>query len=160
MSNRTTRKHLFLLEATASTAGDSIVVADESEAEPPVILAPSGVPARPLLSNRDVPEPALEVPCEVEEITPASLGDFLKIVQHAKPLMRLSEQLEQARHMLERHPYIDRAYRAGLRQGRDLRERSRRGLGWMWEELEELSPRERGYVLHKVRQAIGVGEKR
>ncbi len=103
------------------------------------------------------PEPVEAV--EAEESTPATIYDFRKIVAEHWPLLTPDKQEAQARKMLERHPFIERAYRAGLRQGRDLRERSSRGLGWIpWPEMEVLAPNERGFVMAKVREAIGVAQ--
>lgn len=92
---------------------------------------------------------------EVEESIPADIHFFRRLVDQNWPLLTVAERERQARRMLERHPFIEAAYRAGLRNGRDLRERTRRGLGWIpWPELEVLSPNERGFVMSRVKAMI------
>lgn len=98
--------------------------------------------------------PAIEASGEAEETTPATLADFMALVEKHNPDALTSDKVRQARRMLERHPFLDKAYRAGLRQGRDLRERHEHGLGWWWDEMAPLTPRERAYVLAKVKDVI------
>jgi hypothetical protein len=112
---------------------------------PATVLGPDGKPARGIEAT------------EAEETTPADIHFFRSIVRRHMPHLDTRQAEEQARAMLARHPLIEKAYRDGLRQGRDLRERTQRGLGWLpWPSLEELLPRERGFVMSKIREAIGV----
>lgn len=84
-----------------------------------------------------------------------NLSYFVDIVRRDHPDWPLTAQYWQARRMLERHPKIERAYYAGIDNGRDLRERMEHGLGVWWKELEPLTPEERGFVLALVREEIG-----
>jgi hypothetical protein len=85
-----------------------------------------------------------------------NLRYFVDIVKRDHPDWPLTAQYWQARRMLERHPFIQKAVFAGLDKGRELRERMDHGLGVWWDELEPLLPEERGFVLALVKDEIGV----
>lgn len=56
--------------------------------------------------------------------------------------------------MFDRHPAILKAFEAGKVIGRDLRQRMEHGQGVWWDEMEPLSPSERGFVLALLRREL------
>lgn len=85
-----------------------------------------------------------------------NLGYFISIVKRDHPTWPMPAIRWQAQRMLERHPFVLKAYEAGKANGRDIRERLQHGLGVWWEELDPLTPEERGFVLALVKHEIGV----
>src|SRR5512146_2494859 len=138
MSNRTRRK----LQAQGKAL--------PKKERKPVILVPNGRAASEVVAS------SVEA-TETEEVTPADIGYFRDVVRRHWPLLDPQRQEAQARAMYLRHPFIEKAYKAGLRQGRDIRERIQRGLGIPnYPEMDALQPNERGFVMAKIREAIGV----
>lgn len=80
--------------------------------------------------------------------------DFLDIVRRDHPEWPLAAQAWQADRMAERHPVVEKAYKAGLQIGRQLKEKLEHGHGVWWEELASLTPEERGFVLALVQTEI------
>lgn len=105
------------------------------------ILAPGGV-----LTAKEY-----EAAMEVEGLEPPSKQDLIAKVNEWMPNSTPGDKVAEAKRLLGRWMLLDLAYKAGLRIGRDLRERWRYGKGFGdWEELDPLSPRERGFVLGMV----------
>lgn len=87
--------------------------------------------------------------------TEPTLGHFVAIVRRDHPDWSEMAVRWQARKMLERHPYIEKAYKAYLAIGRDVRERLEHGLGFPdIEEMQALLPMERGFVMDLVRAEV------
>lgn len=80
--------------------------------------------------------------------------DFLDIVRRDHPDWPIAAQQYQAEKMLDRHPHIEKAYKAGCQIGRLLREKLEHGKGVWWAELSPLTPQERGFVLALVQNEI------
>lgn len=85
-----------------------------------------------------------------------TLAYFVDIVKRDHPEWPLTAVYWQARRMQQRDPVIRKAVNAGLREGRDLRERMQHGVGVWWDEMEGLTPDERGFVLALVRVELGL----
>ena len=83
-----------------------------------------------------------------------NLGYFMSIVRRDHPDWPVNAVVWQASRMLDRHPFIEKAFYAGKQQGRELRQRLEAGLGLWWDELEPLSPDERGFVLALIKNEI------
>lgn len=83
-----------------------------------------------------------------------NLGYFVSIVKRDHPTWPAFAIRWQANRMLDRHPFIERAYKAGIEQGRELRQRMEHGLGVWWSEMDPLTAEERGFVLALVRKEI------
>lgn len=83
-----------------------------------------------------------------------NLGYFVSIVKRDHPDWPRAAVHWQAQRMLDRHPAIQKAYKAGLDIGRELRQRMEHGLGVWWSELEPLEPDERGFVVAMVTKEI------
>lgn len=87
--------------------------------------------------------------------TQPTLSHFVAIVRRDHPDWNEMAVRWQAKKMLERHPFILKAYEAYLRIGRDVRERLERGLGFPdIDEIQPLLPMERGFVMDLVRAAV------
>lgn len=80
--------------------------------------------------------------------------DFLDIVRRDHPEWPLAAQTWQADRMFDRHPVVEKAFKAGLQIGRQLREKLEHGHGVWWNELAPLTPEERGFVLALVQTEI------
>lgn len=84
-----------------------------------------------------------------------TLSYFVDIVRRDHPDWGDLAVRWQARKMLERHPFIEKAYRAYLDMGRDVRERLEHGQGFPFiDEMAPLMPMERGFVMDLVRAAV------
>lgn len=81
---------------------------------------------------------------------PRSLTDFYFLADKTFPQWSFAERAAWARRMWKRHPLVEAAVLAGLKDGRDIRERKRRGMGVWWDELDELEPGEREFVVNFV----------
>lgn len=81
---------------------------------------------------------------------PATLQEFYFLADRTFPHWSFAERGKWARRMLKRSPFINKAVVAGLKEGRDIRERKQRKMGVWWEELEELEPAEREFVVNFV----------
>ena len=102
----------------------------------------------------DAPPRDVEPAHEVEAMDAPDVLFFLRMAEKHMPDSTPGDKIMWARKMVRRHPLIDAAYKAGLRNGRDFRERATRGLGWWDESMTPLTPRERTFVMEKLREAI------
>ena len=91
---------------------------------------------------------------EVDHLPIPTLEDLVVKSAEWFPGADAAKLVEESRRLMVRWMEMDQAYRAGLAQGRDIRERIRRRLGWGWTELDPLTPRERTYVMEQVRRKV------
>lgn len=109
----------------------------------PVILGPDGTPA---LQATEHEEP---LPCD-------DVGYYRAIVAQKYPDLPADKADEAARAMQGRYLLMQAAYREGLRNGRDVRDRWQHGKGMWWPELAPLQPKERTLVMERVKAAVGI----
>lgn len=124
--------------------GDALHVCGKPDATPdasaPTIAAPGGV-----LTAQEY-----EAAFEVEGLPPPNKQDLIAKVNEWMPNATPAEKVEEAKRLIGRWMLMDIAFKAGRRQGRDLRQRAEHGKGWWMPELEELTPHERTFVLGKL----------
>lgn len=98
----------------------------------------------------------LKAPGEVEEIPTLPLSFFVELAKKWWPLETPGTISQKANALYNRQPLLNAAYLAGLRQARDLRDRSEHGLGWDYPELSVLEPKERTFVMDALKKQIGL----
>lgn len=82
---------------------------------------------------------------------PASPVELARSIAFLHPDWDIDTTAKTAVKMWERYSLVRAAMIAGMKNGRQLREQVQHGKGWWFEEMQPLTPAERGHVMDTLR---------